>query len=299
MKLFIVRTFCFFVLCSCGIRIQSIAVGYDRPVQVIDDKVNKRYLIPNYGADKAKGKGRIFQRSYKGETSIFVDGLTNPLGGVIVDTVLYVSNDSTNVLGYGLKSGKEVFRIKISESKQLVSLASDGKGHIYATDFWGTNVFKVDVRSNTYEIVCDLGFIHASGLVYDKSKNRLVFITMMQSSKIYAISLRDRKVKLLYDTHLESCDGLAMDKNGYFYSGSWKTGSIYRFSLKAGDASHNAIISGIETPVYSFVDISKGVIAIPSWNSNAIYYSSLPPADDNRCRKIESLLIEKWIVNKQ
>lgn len=124
-------------------------------------------------------------------------------------------------------------------------------------------MYKVDIKKKRYDILCNLDFVKSSGIVYDEKNKRLVFITQTKSPKIYEISLKDNRLKLLYDTGIGNCDGITMDKKGYFYSGSWQTGNLYRFSIKEGARGNTPIISGLVTTVYSYIDSDNQTIAIP------------------------------------
>lgn len=266
----------FLILFMSTLFFTSNAQNYFHPVQVINDNANHRFLIPNYGENKGDSLDYILQRDYNGKVSVFINKLTNPIGIAIIDSIAYFANDSTYILGYGLKSGKEIFKLKIEGAGQLCGVTTDGKKSLYITDFWGTNLYKVDVSNKSYRVFCGLGFKKASGIAYDRKNERLVFITQTLSSKIYEVSLTTSDIKLLYDTGIGYCDGLVIDKHGSLYSGSWKTGNLYRFDVRNEKYCGTPIVSNLGTPVYPYVDLENNSVAVPCWKENTVIFTTLP-----------------------
>jgi len=288
-KMLIIKTFVCIGLCINFYA--SNAQSYYYPGQIIKDVGNNRYLIQNYGAFKGDSLGYILQRDYNGNLSYFVKKLTNPLGIVILDTVLYVANDSTYILGFGLKSGKEVFSLHIPGIGQLCCITTDKNRFLYVTDYYGTKLYKVDVLNKSFNEFCSLGFTNSSGIDYDKKNNRLIFITQTSSSKIYEVSLADSSLRMIYDTGLGDCDGLIIDKYGYIYTGSWNTGALYRITIEGG-YSKTPIITGLGHPVYSYIDSIDNTIAIPCWDYNKVVFQKLSyPTSVKQSSKLNDLLI--------
>jgi hypothetical protein len=193
------------------------------PESIIYDINHHRYLISNCGT------GDIIQVDSNGIQSYFVQGKNAIQGLEIVGNVVYVGS-GFGVRGFNLESGEMVMDVQISGAANINDVTADESGNIYASEVFGTRIFKVKISTQTYSVfVNGQGISNPNGLYFDEKHNRILVCSYRTNSPIQAINISDSTVTILTNTNMSECDGFTMDKYNRYYVTSWTTNSIYRF----------------------------------------------------------------------
>jgi hypothetical protein len=249
--------------------------NYYHPLQLTRDIANNKYLISNYGDYTGDSLDYILQRNSEGKLSYFVEKLTSPNGMTMVDTVLYVATNGNKIIGYGLKSACEVFRVTVIGATELSGVTSDGKNFLYVTDWKGNNLYKVDIKNKSANTFCSLGFTKSTGIDYDSLNKRLIFNVQLPNSEIFEVSLVDSTFKKIFDMGVPDCDGLVIDKFGFIYVGSLSSGCIYRIKNTNGAYYKEILFAGLNTPAFFSVDPATNIMAIPCWEANNVIFKTI------------------------
>jgi sugar lactone lactonase YvrE len=193
------------------------------PESIEWDEANNRWLISN------TGNGTILARSTAGVLSSFVSGVpSGPYGIEILGNVLYACSGST-IRGYNLTTGASVFTLNVGATF-LNGLTSDGVNFLYATDFSGKKIIKIDTAATTFTTIATGLVKSPNGIIYEGANNRCVFVNWGTNAPIMAIDLTTFVVTTLLATTLSNCDGITKDGCGYYYVTSWGNNKLNKFS---------------------------------------------------------------------
>ncbi len=206
---------------------------YDRPESITYDAGDDSYFVSN-----VVGNGTILKLDKSSNVRVFVSGYVSFIGIKLHDGVIYASENRKEeddwVRGFNKVTGKEVFALRIPGTKQLNDIEFDGKGNLYVSDRMGHKVFRVNVRTRTYEVI-DSTIDTPNGIFFDKKKNRLLICNTVEKCNVYEYDLSADKphARVLLKTDFPHLDGITMDEAGNLYLTSWsldwKTSRLLRY----------------------------------------------------------------------
>lgn len=230
------------------------AQTYQSAESVEYDPSQNRFLISN--------GNNILARASDGTLSFFGNGSASHGLEVLGDNVFGLSGDILR--GYDLETAEEVMSVTLSGAAFLNGLTSDGVETLYATDFSGQKIYKInvaDLNAPTQEVIVDNTVKTPNGIIFDGANNRLIFVTWGNNADIREVDLVDHTVSVITSTSLGNIDGIDDDSDGNYYISSWSPAQITKYD------------SNFENPV---------TVTTPSLNA---------PADIGYAQAIDTLAI--------
>lgn len=237
--------------------------SYSNPESVAFDASNNRYLISN------SNNGQIISRAANGTLSVFKSGISpNPYGIEVVGNVVYACCGGV-VKGYSLSDASLVFNVNTGATF-LNGIASDGNGNLFVTDFQLKKIHRVNIASQTSNVMAS-GLVQSpNGMIYEAANNRLVFVNWGTNAPIKTMSLGDSTVSVIASTSYSNCDGIAKDNQGNYYVSSWGSSGIIKF---ANDfSSPEIVLSGLTQPADIFFNSLTDTLAIPVTGANTVVF---------------------------
>jgi sugar lactone lactonase YvrE len=264
------------IACSlCMLQAQS----FHSPESAAYDPVIKRLFISNYG------DGTIMQIDSTGEQTIFQQGLTNCLGMILSDRILYVVDSPKTILGYDLCNGELRKKLTIEEARSLNDLTRDSSGSIYVTDISGNAIYKTDPDLQTYSWLLTTRSNAPNGILYDPLNHRLLVCFFHEKAPLQLISLKDTSITMI-QTEFDNLDGLAMDFQGNIYVSTWgagsfsagftTSGSIYRYDNQFTQAPL-LVSTGHHGPADIYFNPATSELVIPNLLDNTIQFIPCKP----------------------
>ena len=163
------------------------------PEAVVFDYDYERWLVSNYF------QGCIVQLDLDGNVTYFTEfGLDHPRGMTIKDGILYVTV-TTEIKGFDLSSGTEVFSLFIPNENYLNDVECDDDGHLYMSGSVTSKVYKVYLSSSNHTVFANVVGV-PNGLLLDKINNRLLICLWGNNAPIKAINLSDSTVSTIVNT---------------------------------------------------------------------------------------------------
>ncbi len=215
--------------------------GLKTPESVVQAKDGKIYVseINEFGKD---GDGQISVIE-NGEVSLFVDGLDDPKGLVIIDQALYVA-DKKQIIKIDLNSKeKSVFAAPddfILTPQFLNDLEADPEGNLYVSDSGdimgsgvGGVVYKIDMQGGITKLADGLTseLVRApNGLLADDT-SRYLMVVDFTSGVLYNIDTQTGEVSEDAEG-FGGGDGLVHHSSGVIYVSDWKNGKVFSLSRK-------------------------------------------------------------------
>jgi hypothetical protein len=217
------------------------------------------------------GSGKILKRTLPATTwQNFASGMTNgPYGIEVVGDRIYACAGGS-IQGFRLSDGMSVFN-KATGASFLNGLTHDDAGLLYATDFSGKKIYKINPATNTSSVFVASTTSTPNGIIFDQANNRLVYVSWGSSAKIYGVSLVDSSTSVLKTTSLSNIDGVAMDGTGRVYTASWGANALHRFKADFS-GSAELITSGLSSPADIFYNLKTDTIGIPNSGNNTIKF---------------------------
>lgn len=251
---------------------------FNRPESVVFDEPRNRYLVSNYG------NGDIIQVSLVTEdetedtlsekSQLFYSGFGSAAGLHIIQDTLYCATD----LGFAaidLNTKALLFILKIPEAGFLNDITSDSSGACYVSDHVKSQIFKVDVKNQTYSLFASSGLQYPNGILMDETNNRILVCSCLAFGPIKGVSLSDGSVTLVKKTNLHGHDGLARDKDGLIYLSVWGTNAVYRFESSLSTPKM-LFSKGHQGPGDIFINTKNNILAVPNVNSNTVEFIRIP-----------------------
>jgi hypothetical protein len=255
----------------------SVIAQYSGPESVVFDYENNRYFIANYYG------GSIIETDLDGNPVGSITGQGHCLGMCIVDTVLYVSCN-TSLRGFRLTDFEMVMNITFPLYGHLDGIATDGSGYIYVVDTGGL-LLKVNLTSQE---ALPYMYLQLPGnpqdCVYDPLNNRIVVVTYATNPPIRAIDLNDSSHYDPAPCSFGYWDGITIDDSGNFYLSSHTNGgSIYKFNNDfSGDP--DLVSQGHDQPAGLTYNNRDDVLVVPNFGSNTVSFIQIETAiSDNSC----------------
>jgi DNA-binding beta-propeller fold protein YncE len=267
----------FFLLITLLMPNFSYSQEFNMPESAVFDSVTKRYFVSNFG------DGSIIQIDSTGKRTYFKKGLSKVLGILIYENILYVVDNPKSVKGFDITDGSSKLEIEIKEASFLNDITVDNSGSLYVTGSNTATVYKIDIASKTYS-----PFMKTkggpNGIVYDKSKNRLLVCYFVEKAMIDEISLEDPTISTLIRTDFINLDGITLDEEGNCYISEWKEGSFQEGYPKNGtiykyhssfEKGPEIISTGHHGPADIYFNKYQNELVIPSLLSNSVEFLPL------------------------
>jgi len=261
-----------FLLCCLSILHSQ---EYNQPESAVYDPAGKRYFISNFG------DGNIIELDSSGEKNYFKTGLSNSLGMIISNDILYVVSERKNVYGFSLINGDEVFRITIAEAAFLNDITCDNRNNLYVSGSNTGAIYKITPADSSYSVYWNKDLDGPNGILFNEHTNSIVVCNFVENALIQSISLDDSVIVTLDSTGIDNLDGLAMDETGNIYVSCWRAGSfqtgfpregaVYKYdnSLNIGP---ELIINNLYGPADIFYNPYKRELAIPLLLDNQLKF---------------------------
>jgi len=216
--------------------------GLKTPESVVQAKDGKIYVseINAFGTD-GDGQISVIENS---QASLFVDGLDDPKGLVIIDQCLYVA-DKTQIVKYDLATKEKSVFVAAEAFPQapqfLNDLEADPKGNLYVSDsgdIMGTGKGGVIYKINGQGVVTKLAdgassdlIMAPNGLLADDT-SRYLTIVDFTSGVLYGLDTETGEV--IEDAEgFGGGDGVVHHSSGDLYVSDWKNGKVFRMNRKS------------------------------------------------------------------
>jgi len=216
--------------------------GLKMPESAVQAKDGKIYVseINGFGVD---GDGQISVIE-NGKLSVFVTGLDDPKGLIIIGQYLYVA-DKTKVLKIDMQGKVQVFADKSAFPQLPVflnDLEADIAGNLYVSDTGdlkgiGGAIYKINAQGLVTLILDgkqESRLLGPNGLVMDDTGDVLTEVDFV-SGVLYNINMKTHT----FDSVAEGFgggDGLVRDSNGKMYVSDWKNGKVFSVN-RTGDVT--------------------------------------------------------------
>lgn len=256
--------------------------GLKMPESVVQAKNGKIYVseINGFGQD---GDGQITMIE-NGKASLFVKGLDDPKGLVIIGQYLYVA-DNKRVLKIALAGAKlgqiEVFAAATAfpETPQFLNdLEADITGNLYVSDSGdlkgvGGAIYKISPQGKVTLVINskqDARILAPNGLLMDDSGNVLMEVDFV-SGILYSYNM---KTNVLNDVAegFGGGDGLVHHANGNMFVSDWKNGKVYSVNL-AGEVK--LIKSGYQAAADIALTKDEKILMVPDMKAGELDFISL------------------------
>ena len=282
-------TIIFFLIITSQVFAQNYIVS---PEALTYDEKTERYFVANYN-------GTIVRIEKDGKQTLLVTGLEVCSGAHLIGDIIFSNcgRGLKTIKGFNVETGKEVFSLDIPEAGYLNDIVSDEKGkYLFLSDFnrAGGKIYRVNIAEKSYSVYLDNLYRSTCGMIYEKEKNRLMFMTgSSEKSLIQAVDLTSKKVTDLYtSTEYNSFDCLTKDNKGHYYASSWKTNLIYSFDENFKTTPEIVFTGGIFGPS-GFEYIEKlDKLASPSMTDNNIDFLPLPSAYEEKNLNVYGILLK-------
>lgn len=245
------------------------AQSYNGPESVDCDTLTGNWYISNTGSKK------ILRRTPAGVLQEFLSGFSNgPYGIEVVGDRIYAC-DGNKIKGFALSDGAPVFNITTNASF-LNGITHDAAGLLYATDFSGKKIYKINPADTTWNVFVPQTTSTPNGIYYDQGQNRLVCVTWGSSAKMLGISLTDSTVTTLKTTTLSNIDGIARDGAGRWYVASWGANAIHRIEADFSGTPQQ-VLSGLNHPADIYYNLQTDTLGIPNAGNNTVTFAGFAP----------------------
>lgn len=245
------------------------AQSYNGPESVDCDTTTGNWYISNTGSKK------ILRRTPAGVLQEFISGFTGgPYGLEVVGDRIYAC-DGNKVKGFLLTDGSPVFSVTTSATF-LNGITHDNSGFLYATDFSGKKVYKINTANAAWNVFVPQTTSTPNGILFDPALNRLVCVTWGASAKILGISLADSTVSTLKTTSLSNIDGIARDGAGRWYVASWGANAIHRIASDFSGTPEQ-VLSGMNHPADIYYNLKTDTLGIPNAGNNTVVFAGFAP----------------------
>lgn len=248
--------------------------NYNGPESVDCDTVSGNWYIANTGSKK------ILRRTPQGVLQEFISGFSSgPYGIEVVGERIYAC-DGNKIKGFLLSDGAPVFSIT-TNATFLNGITHDTSGVLYATDFSGKKIYKVNPVTAAWSVFVPQTTTTPNGILYDQAQNRLVCVCWGSNAKILGIALADSSVSILKTTALSNIDGLARDGSGRWYVASWGANAVHRINPDFSGTPEQ-VLSGMNHPADIYYNLQTDTLAIPNAGNNTVVFAGFAPVSATR-----------------
>ncbi len=245
------------LLIPCALQAQ-----YSGPESIEHDPVGQRYFISN------TGNNSISQRAMDGTVSPFVSNLpAAPYGLELKGDTLFACMGGF-IRGYRTADGTPVFNLALGAAF-LNGIATDGV-FLYASDFSGKKIFKVDVAAMTFTTLVSNTVSTPNGIVWDAAMQRLWVVNWGGNAKIKSYDRNTGAELGSYITELTNLDGIALDCQGRIVVSSWQPARLTRFENTFTQAPEILTATGLDNPADLDYDAVNNRVCVPNSGSNSV-----------------------------
>jgi hypothetical protein len=216
----------------------SLTEGLDSPESVYYDAASGFVFSSQIGGDASArdGNGRIVKLTLDGKLidANWAKGLDAPKGMRAYRGTLYVA-DIDQVVGFEIKSGREVSRVKIADAKFLNDLCTGPDGAIYTTDSFANRVWVI--RNGAASLFSDAPqLLLPNGILVDG--NKVLVATDGNAGRggggtpgsLFAIDIATKAVTQVTMQSIGTPDGLESDGSGGYITSDVGGGRLFHIS---------------------------------------------------------------------
>jgi sugar lactone lactonase YvrE len=216
----------------------SVTEGLDSPESVYYDAPSGFLFSSQIGGDASArdGNGRIVKLTLDGKvvSANWANGLDAPKGMRAYRGTLYVA-DIDQVVGFDIKTGLEVSRVKIADAKFLNDLCTGPDGAIYTTDSFANRVWVV--RNGTASLFSDAPqLLLPNGILVDG--NKVIVATDGNAGRggggtpgsLFAIDIGTKAVTQVTTQPIGTPDGLESDGRGGYITSDVAGGRLFHIT---------------------------------------------------------------------
>jgi len=245
------------------------AQTFSSPESIEYDPINQKWFVGQNGS----GKINIYEPSTSTLLPFAANIPSGPHGIEIMGNTVYCC-DGTTIKGFDITTGLPTTDISISGSTFLNGLTTDGSNYLFATDFSGKKIYRINPITGNYNVM-RATVKTPNGIFYDGANNRCVFVTWGVNAEIQAMSLADSTLSTLKATTLGSMDGITRDLDGNWYFTTWSNNSLNRIDASFLTAPV-VVMNGLSSPADIDINSVGDSIGIPnSGNANNVVFYSI------------------------
>ncbi len=233
------------------------------PESVEYDPINNRYLASSPSDNK------IYSVVKGATATVFVPSVTSPYGMVYNSGVVYVCC-SGGVKGFDVNTSTQVFNAPISGSSFLNGICTDNAGHLFATDFSGKKVYKINISDATVNTFLNTSPKTPNGILWDESASRLVYCTWGTNAGLYAINMSDSTTSLIKSTTDGNFDGVVQDNHHNYYISSWSFNGILKVDSSLSTSTR--VVTGLSSPADIYYNLITDTLAVPNSGDSVSFH---------------------------
>jgi len=216
----------------------SVTEGLDSPESVYYDAGSGFVFSSQIGGDASAhdGNGRIVKLTIDGKMidANWAKGLDAPKGLRSYRGTLYVA-DIDQVVGFDIKSGREVSRVKIADAKFLNDLCTGPDGAIYTTDSFANRVWVI--RNGVATLFSDAPqLLLPNGILVDG--NKVLVATDGSGGRggsgtpgsLFAIDIATKEITQVTMQSIGTPDGLESDGRGGYITSDVGGGRLFHIT---------------------------------------------------------------------
>ncbi|MCX6835021.1 MAG: FG-GAP-like repeat-containing protein [candidate division Zixibacteria bacterium] len=263
----------FVVTTAAGASAQSL---YWYPTCATYDPVRDCYYVTNQGDGP---KGGIVKIDSLLVQSYFNSGqFTRCTGLLIRGDTLYMETLQSVVL-FDLNTSAVLTQIPIPGSSRLYAIEGDDSGNLYLSDFEVHKIFKL--RIGTWELsTFASGLTKTCGMLFQKSRNRLIVVSGAEQSIISAVSLADSSVTQLVGVGMGDLDRLAADDEGSIYVSDWQYDIVYKFDSDMN--VQDIVATAVRDPAGICFDLRRKIMLVPKQTIHSVVFLDMAIGHFNR-----------------
>lgn len=212
--------------------------------------------------------------------SVFATGMTSgPYGIEILGNTLFCCYGGGKVRGYDLTTGTQVFDKNLGGTF-LNGITSDGDKNLFITDFSGKKIYRLNVQTQTSNVMVSGLVKSPNGIIYEGSNNRCVFVNWGTAAPIMSMSTVDSSVTTLANTSFANMDGIAKDGLGNYFVSVWGNSSIQKFNSSMQAPA--TVASSLSSPADIYYNTITDTLAVPNSGTanNVVFFGFGGPSGD-------------------
>lgn len=257
------------ILLSCSLSCkQDKPLAYDNPESIVWNPVTSAYLISNAGS------GQILTLKDKQDFSLFNQStLTAPKGLAILNQTVYVT-DVTQVVGYNLADGKEVWRYAVPGARFLNDIAASDS-MLYISDMRANRIYSLQPTTKQLKTYADNRLISPNGLYFIQTEQgaKLYIVSYRSAAAVVQLDLSTEQFTSLPGTEVSMADGITRDNEGNWLISSWQDKSIHKYDRNW--FKQTSLLGKVTSPADIYFNESAGELCIPLFESNQVNFVKL------------------------
>lgn len=262
--------------------VKAKVTGLKTPESVVQTK-NGRIFVSEIGDFGKDGDGQISEIDSAGNASVFVSGLDDPKGLVVIGENLYVA-DKTKVLKISLNDAKASVFVAAtafqSPPQFLNDLEADLQGNLYVSDsgdIMGTGkggaIYKIDATGTVALLIDgkkDARVMAPNGLLADDTGEVLIFVDFT-SGVLYTFNQKTQALTDIADG-FGGGDGVVHHSDGTMYVSDWKTGKVFSLTTKG---EMNLLKGGYQSAADIAITKDEAYLMVPDMKAGELDFIPL------------------------